>query len=535
MRARSPAFPVIITAMFLLGLGLGACDEQVSMPSDHLITADSLRATIGDTLLVWAIYTGNPADVARYSWDFQSDGILDFEFSNLGEDFEGVGIHHIYNRADDYVATLQVTTVQNRLLRATTPVTITDEVPVISAELPDSVDCGESFELVGRASDDAGRRVFWDLGGEGGADFSADFADTVTLRGEGVYDEPGRYTVIFGASDNDGHVERLEFELVVGTPPVWSTGASMSTARADLAAAVVDGRIYAFGGRQGRGVVASVEIYDPLSDSWSFGAALPTPRWGAEAVVKGQDIYVIGGVTQADTVFPMVEIYHTASDSWTTFDPGQSKNVMPILKRGFAAIAVGETTAAGDSIMLVGGMSAGTVIDTTLIYSTVNDSFSVDRTPSHFPAEGRAWLDAVTAWNDEGQSDGKLFTVGGSTDGALPSARVESYQPLSDFWRNESPMPTARIAPSATFHSGRLYVMGGGLGSSGASDLVEVFSLQRDIWETLPPMLEARSGAVAMVIDDRIYLLGGATSATSPYHVEGSRTLQILDPWRCGP
>jgi hypothetical protein len=535
MRPRSHALYIVFPALLLLGLCLGACDERVSLPEEHLITADSLRATVGDTLLIWAIYTGDPSDVARFAWDFQSDGILDFEFSNLGEDYEGVGIEYIYNRADDYVATLQVTTVRNRLLRATTPVTITDENPVISAEVPDSVACGETFELVGWASDDAGRRVYWDLGGEGAADFSADFSDSVTLLAEGSYDEPGIYTMVFGASDNDGNLERLEFEMVVGTPPVWSSGAAMSAARADLAAAVVDDRIYVFGGRHGRGVVGSVEIYDPGADSWSFGAALPTPRWGAEAVVKGQDIYVIGGVTQADTVFPMVEIYHTDSDSWTTFDPGQAKNVMPILKRGFAAIAVGETSAAGDSIMLVGGMAAGAVIDTTVIYSTVNDSFSVDRTPTHFPAEGRAWLDAVTAWNDEGQTDGKLFTVGGTADGALPSARVESYQPLSDFWRNEDAMPTARIAPAATYHAGQLYVMGGGMGSSGASDLVEVFSLQREIWEILPAIPEARSGAVALVVADRIYLVGGATSTTSPYHVEGSRTLQILDPWRCGP
>ncbi len=535
MRPRSYASPFIISALLIFGLCLGACDERVNLPEEHLMTADSLRATVGDTLLIWAIYTGDASDIARFSWDFQSDGIIDFQFANMGENFDGVGISTIYNRADEYVATLQVTTVRNRLLRATTPITITNGIPVVDADVPDSVACGESFVLVGRASDDAGRRVYWDLGGEGGADFIAEFSDSITLVADGSYDEPGIYKLVFAASDNDGNVSRLEFELVVGTPPVWGAGAPMSAARADLAAAVLDDRIYVFGGRHGRGVVGSVEIYDPVADSWSFGAALPTPRWGAEAVVKGEDIYVIGGVTQADTVFPMVEIYHTASDSWTTFDPGQAKNVMPILKRGFAAIAVGETTAAGDSIMLVGGMADGAVIDTTLIYSTVNDSFSVDRTPSHFPAEGRAWLDAVTAWNDESQTDGKLYTVGGTADGALPSARVESYQALSDFWRNEDPMPTARTAVAAAYHSGQLYVLGGGLGAIGASDIVEVYSLQREIWETLPPIPEARSGAVAVVIAGRIHLVGGATGTTSPYHVEGSRTLQILNPWRCDP
>jgi len=531
MRAQRIALPLLLA----IALGLGACEEKLEEPGIHVLTFDSLRGTIGDTLLFGGRYTGNPADVARHQWDFNSDGIFDATWVNEGQDWPLVFFRHIYARAAEYTATLQVTTVQNRLYRATTRAVVTDGVPQLSASVPDTVDCGESFTLIGHAADDAGNRAFWDIGGDGSAELSQTYTDSVTLAYAASFAEPGRYTVVFGASDNDNHVERLSFTVTVGGAPYWTSGASLDEARADHAAAAHDGRLFVFGGRHGRGVVASTEIYDPVGDSWSPGAPLPTPRWGARAVAMNERIYVLGGVTQADTVFPSVEIYEPATDSWTVFDPPLPKHRMPSLKRGFAALKVGGITACCDSILLFGGMGAGGINDTTLIYSTERDSFSMDLT--HFMQETRAWLGGVTAWNTPAELDGRLFGVGGSTDGATPSSRVEAYDPFSDFWRVQPSLPTARLAPAVAVSGGKLYVLGGATGTSGASAVAEVYSLSGEAWDALPPLPLPRSGATALVLPglERIFLIAGATPATSTYHVEGSRDLQILVPWRCEP
>jgi len=261
---------------------------------------------------------------------------------------------HIYARADDYTATLQVTTVQNRLYRATTRAIVTDGVPQLSASVPDSVACGEIFSLIGHAARRRRQPRLLDLRGDGSAELSQTYTDSLTLVLETSFDEPGRYTLVFGASDNDNHVERLSFTLIVGGAPYWLQGADLLEARADHAAAALAGRLYVFGGRHGRGVVGSTEIYDPLSDTWTPGAPLPTPRWGARAVAMEDRIYVLGGVTQADSIFPSVEIYEPAADSWTVFAPQLPKHRMPSKKRGFAALKVGGTTACCDSILLFG-------------------------------------------------------------------------------------------------------------------------------------------------------------------------------------
>jgi hypothetical protein len=68
----------------------------------------------------------------------------------------------------------------------------------------------------------------------------------------------------------------------------------MSTARWGLAAAAVDGKIYAIGGWDG-GYLRTVEEYDPKTDKWRMLAAMPTARaYLAAAAVDGK-IYAIGG------------------------------------------------------------------------------------------------------------------------------------------------------------------------------------------------------------------------------------------------
>jgi N-acetylneuraminic acid mutarotase len=75
----------------------------------------------------------------------------------------------------------------------------------------------------------------------------------------------------------------------------------MPTPRQMLAAARgADGRIYVIGGvpRYGSAEsLATVEIYDPATNSWSEGPSLRTPRHGHAAVATHDGrVYVIGGV-----------------------------------------------------------------------------------------------------------------------------------------------------------------------------------------------------------------------------------------------
>ncbi|HXG26325.1 MAG TPA: kelch repeat-containing protein [Candidatus Binatia bacterium] len=75
----------------------------------------------------------------------------------------------------------------------------------------------------------------------------------------------------------------------------WSVASPMPLVRDHLAAVVVDGEIWAIGGRAGGLNHARVDIYDPVADAWRDGIPLPEPTSGAaEAIVAGK-ILLSGG------------------------------------------------------------------------------------------------------------------------------------------------------------------------------------------------------------------------------------------------
>lgn len=79
----------------------------------------------------------------------------------------------------------------------------------------------------------------------------------------------------------------------------WREGISLQQARAGHAAVVVDGLIYVMGGErinsEDYSVLASVEIFDPAAQSWTFGVPMPVALHGVPAVVINGTIFVIGG------------------------------------------------------------------------------------------------------------------------------------------------------------------------------------------------------------------------------------------------
>jgi hypothetical protein len=106
----------------------------------------------------------------------------------------------------------------------------------------------------------------------------------------------------------------------------WMPRPSMATPRGSLAAAAVDGKIYAIGGYTlGGDPVASMEFYDPSTNVWSVRASMSGPRSEMAAAVVNNTIYVVGGDSAAggdpSTPLTTVEAYDATTDSWTTKAP----------------------------------------------------------------------------------------------------------------------------------------------------------------------------------------------------------------------
>jgi N-acetylneuraminic acid mutarotase len=127
----------------------------------------------------------------------------------------------------------------------------------------------------------------------------------------------------------------------------WTRGADMPTARADLTANAVGGRLYTIGGTRHVGIEAlgMVEEYDPAADTWTRKADMPTPRLHLSSAIIDGKIIVVGGGPEWPVPLAATEMYDPATDTWTKLAD------MPTPRVGVWAAAL------GGKLYVMGGLS----------------------------------------------------------------------------------------------------------------------------------------------------------------------------------
>ena len=134
-----------------------------------------------------------------------------------------------------------------------------------------------------------------------------------------------------------GTSQRLLGPVAIYDPPTdtWTAGSALPTPREHLASVVHDGRLWVFGGRRGGldSVLAAVEAYDPAADAWrSDLPPMPLPRGGFAAARLGGTVYVLGG-ERSDGVHTEVDALDLATLTWRPAPP------LPTARHGFVALA----------------------------------------------------------------------------------------------------------------------------------------------------------------------------------------------------
>lgn len=123
-------------------------------------------------------------------------------------------------------------------------------------------------------------------------------------------------------------------DALAATPPLtWTAQPPIPTARGALASAVLDGSIYVLGGatssdpssktlwRKHVSMLDTLESYNPQTKHWSTLPPLPTPTGFLAAASLNGQIYAIGGEDTAGDNLATVESYSPGSGSWKTDAP----------------------------------------------------------------------------------------------------------------------------------------------------------------------------------------------------------------------
>ena len=103
----------------------------------------------------------------------------------------------------------------------------------------------------------------------------------------------------------------------------WRTVTPMHTGRCGAAVAVIDHRIWVFGGEgDGGKCLDEIEVFDVEKEEWTTTRIkMTSPRSGAQAVVVDGKIWIIGGVDASGDALNNVEIFDPDTGTWTPAPP----------------------------------------------------------------------------------------------------------------------------------------------------------------------------------------------------------------------
>ena len=301
----------------------------------------------------------------------------------------------------------------------------------------------------------------------------------------------------------------------------WKSAGTMATTRLDHTATLLpNGKVLVAGGRDASSppssTLASTELYDPNTNSWSLAASMTTGRQrhtatglldGRVLVVGGQSFTLRDGGLFPDQLLGE-EVYDPVTNRWSATAPMLQDRV------GQSA-----TLLRDGRVLVAGGGGGFTASSSAEIYDPNNDRWSAAASMTTNRAGHTATL----------LPSGNVLVTGGVAPDAqtlvtVAPSSAEVYDPRANRWSTIASMAGARDEYTATLLSnGRLLVVGG-TGQSRA----EVYDPARNAWSTASATMNRYLHTATRLPDGRILVVGG-------YGLESLDSALLYDPSATAP
>ena len=309
-------------------------------------------------------------------------------------------------------------------------------------------------------------------------------------------------------------------------PAATPTGL-MTTERAyQTATLLADGRILITGGYgsvqhgnlilQGV-VVASAELYDPKTGTFSATGSMSVPREGHTAALLADGRVLISGGYGSSGVLASAELYDPKTGTFSAIGS------MSVPREGHTA-----TLLADGRVLIVGGDDGGRARATAEIFDPKTFTFS----PTGPMATARTGASATLL------PDGRVLIVGGTGPYATSPnmASAELYDPKSGTFSATGSMTAARYQQTATLLSdGRVLVAGGSDNGGQGLTSAELYDPKSGTFSATGSMTAARFQQTATLLSDgRVliaggFIAGGATAGGAIAGVNSTTNVPSLD------
>ena len=279
----------------------------------------------------------------------------------------------------------------------------------------------------------------------------------------------------------------------------WTTAANMLTARSSPAATVLSsGKVLVSGG-QNRLVqptsIASAELYDPATNTWAAAGTLATARSVHTAtLLPNGKVLVAGGLNTAASAsnIRIAELYDPATNAWT------SAGTMTAARYAHTA-----TLLPSGKVLVTGGVTASGDVATSELYDPATNSWTA-ASPMGAP---RNLHTAVLLPN------GKLLVAGGSsfaTGVFITLKTAEIYDPVTNAWTAAAPMAIARVSHTVNTLTGGKVLVSGGFSSLSSG---EVYDVGTNAWTPTGPMTAGRHAHGATLLSNGSVLISGGVGS----------------------
>jgi N-acetylneuraminic acid mutarotase len=280
---------------------------------------------------------------------------------------------------------------------------------------------------------------------------------------------------------------------------LWSVGKSPQRQLIWFSAVSSNNKIYTLGGAylvtDGNKIVS---MFDPETDEWIDVSPMQVDRSGMTmGVTVDNYIYAIGG--SSGGYLASLEVYDPMSDTWSNDVPGTTQQIAPMKN----ARAYGCSVVYNGKIYTIGGYSGS--------YLNVNEMY--DPAPDVNAWIPRAPMSVARYLHSCVLHDNKIYVTGGYNSSGYVSS-IEIYNPADNSWESGADMPVPRYGHASQSINNKIYLYGG-VRSDNNHAAVDIYDPVTNSWSTGSNMLGSilPGGVGNAALNDKYYVMGGTRAA----------------------